>query len=205
MKIYGHPLSTCTRKVLTVLAEKGHEVELVAVDLLQGEQKKDEHLARQPFGVVPALEDDGFRLYESRAIIRYLEEKLPTPRLTPTDLRERALMEQWISVEFSYFSPAVMKIVHQMIFSQMAGAAPDMTKVERGRTEVGRVLDVAEKTLAKQEFFGGSMFSLADIGWMPYVGYLFAAESGDMITRRHAIRAWWERVSARPSWKKVSG
>jgi glutathione S-transferase len=92
-----------------------------------------------------------------------------------------------------------------MIFSRMAGGTPDMSAVERGRTEVGRVLDVAEKTLAKQEFFGGSMFTLADIGWMPYVGYLFAAESGDLITSRHGVRAWWERVSTRHSWKKVAG
>lgn len=205
MKLYGHPMSTCTRKVLTVLAEKGHEVDFTLVDLQKGEHKKEEHLARQPFGVIPALDDDGFWLYESRAIVRYLDEKLSGPKLTPADLKERALMEQWISVEYSYFSSQAMKIVMQMVFHRMAGMAPDMAVVEKARAETGRVLDVAEKTLAKQEFFAGKAFTLADISWMPYVQYLFPAESGDLITSRPGVRAWWERVSTRPSWKKVAG
>ncbi|MFT3767770.1 MAG: glutathione S-transferase N-terminal domain-containing protein [Minicystis sp.] len=205
MKVYGHPMSTCTRKVLTVLAEKGHEADFQLVDLMTGQHKKDEHLARQPFGVIPVLEDGSFSLYESRAIIRYLDEKLPGPKLTPSNLQERALMEQWLSVEFSYFSGSAMKIVREMVFHRMMGQATDMDNVAKGRAEVSRVLDITEKTLAKQEFFGGKTFSLADISWMPYVQYLFAAESGDLITSRHGVRAWWERVSTRPSWKKVAG
>jgi glutathione S-transferase len=205
MKVYGHPLSTCTRKVLTVLAEKGHEAEFVLVDLMKGEHKKDDHLARQPFGVVPALEDDGFWLYESRAMVRYLDDKLSGPKLMPTDAKARALAEQWVSVEYSYFTPASMKIIRQMLFNRMAGQAPDMTIVEKAREEVGRVLDVADQTLQKQEFFGGSSISLADISWMPYVQYLFASESGDLVTARKGVGAWWERVSTRPSWKKVAG
>src|SRR5262245_37977023 len=109
MKIYGHPMSTCTRKVLTVLAEKGHEAEFVLVDLLKGEQKQPDHLARQPFGVVPVLDDNGFRIYESRAIIRYLDEKLGGTSLTPTDMVGRALMNQWMSVEQSYLAPPAVK------------------------------------------------------------------------------------------------
>jgi len=205
MKLYGHPMSTCTRKVLTVLEEKGHQAEFVLVDLMKGEHKRDEHLARQPFGVVPVMDDDGFWLYESRAMVRYLDEKLSGARLTPSDPRERALMEQWISVEYSYFSPKAMKIVMEMIFHRMAGQAPDMAVVQKAREDAGKVLDVAERTLARQDYFGGKMFSLADVSWMPYVQYLFAAESGDLVTSRSATRAWWERVSARPSWKKVAG
>jgi glutathione S-transferase len=205
MKVYGHPMSTCTRKILTVLAEKGHEADFQLVDLMKGEHKKDDHLARQPFGVVPALEDDGFWLYESRAIIRYLDDKLGGTKLVPGDLKERAMMDQWTSVEYSYFTPQAMKIIMEMLFHRMAGQTPDMAKVQAARTEVGRVLDVAEKTLAKQEHFAGKSFSLADVSWMPYVQYLFAAESGDLITSRHGVRAWWERVSTRPSWKKVAG
>jgi len=205
MKLYGHPMSTCTRKVLTTLAEKGHEAELVMVDLMTGAHKAPEHLARQPFGRVPALDDDGFMLYESRAIIRYLDEKLSGPRLQPGDARERALMEQWTSVEYSYFSGTAMKVIMPMMFGKMMGKAPDMDAVEKARVEVGGVLDIADKTLAKHDFFGGKVFSLADIGWMPYVAYLFGAESGDLITKRPGMNAWWERVSARPSWKKVAG
>ena len=205
MKLYGHPMSTCTRKVLTVLAEKGHEAEFTLVDLMKGEHKQDAHLGRQPFGRVPALDDDGFWLYESRAMIRYLDEKLAGTRLQPMDLRERAMMEQWISVEYSYFSPAAMKIVFELVFHKMAGQAPDMEKVKAGVEAASHALDIADKALAKQDFFGNKTFSLADIGWMPYVQYLFAAEHGHLITSRPGMKAWWERVSSRPSWKKVNG
>jgi glutathione S-transferase len=205
MKVYGHPMSTCTRKVLTTLAEKAHEFEFVLVDLQKGEQKQTQNLARQPFGHVPAIDDDGFHLYESRAIMRYLDDKLPGAKLTPASLQDRAMMEQWISVEYSYFSSAVMKVVFQLLFNKMAGKAPDMDVVQKGREAAGEVLDVAEKWLSKNPYFGGSTFSLGDISWMPYVGYAFACEQGDLITSRPAAKAWWERVSTRPSWKKVAG
>lgn len=205
MKVYGHPASTCTRKVLTVLAEKGHEAEFVLVDLMKGEHKQEAHLARQPFGVVPALDDDGFQLYESRAIARYLDDKLSGPKLVPADAKDRARVEQWISIEYSYFTPAAMKIIMQMLFGRMRGATPDMDVVNKGRADVARVLDIAEANLSKQDYLAGSSFTLADISWMPYVQYLFAAESGDLITKLPAVNAWWQRVSTRPSWKKVAG
>jgi glutathione S-transferase len=204
MKLYGHPMSTCVRKVLTTLSEKGHEADFVLVDLMKGEHKQPAHLARQPFGKVPALDDGGFWLHESRAIIRYLDEKLSGPKLTPADIKDRALMEQWISVEYSYFSPAAMKIIMELVFHKMGGQTPNMEIVKAGREEVGHTLDITEKTLAKQEFLGGKIFSLADISWMPYVQYLFVAEQGDLITSRPGVKAWWERVSTRPSWKKIA-
>ncbi|EYF01001.1 glutathione S-transferase family protein [Chondromyces apiculatus] len=205
MKIYGHPMSTCARKVLTVLAEKGHEAEMVLVDLMKGEQKKPEFLKLQPFGVIPVLDDDGFILYESRAIIRYLDQKLSGTSLTPSDPKERALMEQWISVETSYLSPPAMKIVAQKLFVPMRGGQTDEAIVEVGRKETVRTLDIMEQTLSKQEFLAGNSFSLADVSCMPYLGYLFPAGAGDLVTSRPGVAAWWERISSRPSWRKVAG
>ena len=75
MKIYGHPWSVHTRRVLMTVAEKGHDAELVLVNLPKGEHKQPEHMARHPFGKVPVLED-GFFLAESGAINRYLDKKL---------------------------------------------------------------------------------------------------------------------------------
>jgi glutathione S-transferase len=203
MKVFGHPASTCTRKVLATLQEKGHEAEFVLVDLMKGEQKSPEHLARHPFGVVPVIDDDGFVLYESRAIIRYLDQKLPGASLTPTDAGDRARMEQWMAIEQSYFTPAAMKIIRNQLFAPMMGQPVDTAAVEDGKVGVAKALDVASETL-KQGYFAPSGFSLADICWMPYVQYLFAAGAGSLITERPAVAAWWDRVSSRPSWKKVS-
>ena len=205
MKVYGHPMSTCTRKVLTALAEKGHEAEFVLTDIMKGEHKLPDAIARQPFGVIPVVEDDEFILYESRAIIRYLDDKLAGPKLVPSDIRDRAMMEQWISVEQSYMSPKAMVIIINNMFGPMMGKTPDESAVSAAKENLGHTFDVADKALARQDFFGGKTFSLADISWMPYVQYLFGAKAGDMVTERKNLGAWWKRVSERPSWVKVAG
>lgn len=205
MKVYGHPMSTCTRKVLTTLAEKGHEAQFVLVDLMKGEHKQPAHVARQPFGVIPALEDDGLMLYESRAIIRYLDRKLPGTALTPTDLRAYALMEQFISVEQSYFSSAAMKVVMERFFKAQSGGTPDEARVAEGFKGAEKALGVIDPVLGKQQFLAGDSFSLADISWMPYMEYFAAVGGADLINQHKNVAAWWGRVSSRPSWKKVTG
>jgi len=205
VKIYGHPMSTCTRKVLTTLAEKGHRADLVLVDLMKGEHKQPEHLARQPFGVIPVFEDDdGFQLYESRAIIRYLDAKLSGPSLTPSDLKARARMEQWISVEQSNFSNNAMKIVMEAMFAPMRGATPNQDAIKQGREGSAKALDVLDKALAGGEYLAGA-FSLAEIAYMPYLEYMVAAGAGDLLTERPNVAAWWTRISERPSWQLATG
>ena len=89
IKLYGHPMSTCTRKVLTTMIETGTPYEFQMVDIMQGEQKRPENLERQPFGQIPTIDDGGFELYESRAICRYLNEKAGG-KLVPSELRQKA-------------------------------------------------------------------------------------------------------------------
>ncbi|HYO52114.1 glutathione S-transferase family protein [Archangium sp.] len=205
MKVYGHPGSTCTRKVLTTLAERNHEAEFVLVDITKGDQKSPQYIQKHPFGVVPYLEDDGFTMYESRAIIRYLDAKLPGRKLTPSDAPSIGRMEQWISIEQSYFTPNCMAIVMEMVFKgMMGGGQPDMDKVNKGRDGSARALDVADRALATQGYLAGDNFSLADISWMPYLQYLSLTPFGTLITERPHVKAWWQRVSTRPSWKKVN-
>jgi glutathione S-transferase len=117
MKIFGHPGSTCTRKVLMTLHETKTPFEFVLVDFAKGEHKLPAHLARQPFGQVPALEDGSFSMYESRAMARYIDGKAGG-LLTPSDPHERARMEQWMSVETSNFAPHAMKFVYHSVFKR---------------------------------------------------------------------------------------
>jgi glutathione S-transferase len=204
MKVLGHPASTCTRKVLTVLAEKNAPYEFQVIDFGKGEHKQPPHLEHQPFGVVPVLQDGSFEMYESRAIVRYLNDKLPGTQLIPEKLEDRARMDQWISVEYSNFTPPAMKIIMQMIFAPWRGEKPNMEVVQAGRDAIKTSCDVLEKWLNGREYLAGNSFSLADISYMPYVEYLFAGESGDLVTSRPNFNAWWQRVSSRPSWKKVT-
>jgi glutathione S-transferase len=202
LKVFGHPASTCTRKVLCTLAEKGADFEFVTIDILKGEQKSPEHLARQPFGVVPAIDHDGFTLYESRAIVRYLDAVLPGPALTPTDVRQRALMEQWISVEACYFSPAAMKAVLEIWYASLKGAQPDPEVISAGLAGTVTSLDVLDRALSGKEYLLGA-FSLADIVYAPYLQYLHDMKIASGVADRPNVAAWWARVSARPSWQKV--
>ena len=197
-------MSTCTRKVLTVLAEHNTPFEMVVVDFTKGEHKAPAHMAYQPFGQVPALEDDGFHLYESRAMMRYLDAK-HGGNLTPTNIQARALMEQWISVESSHFSPAAMKLVYQYVFGPMRGQAIDPAKVTEGNALLETSLHVMETQLAKHPYIAGETFTLADICYLPYIEYLMPTPAKEILVKFPHVMAWWNKTSERPSWHRAAG
>jgi glutathione S-transferase len=200
IKVYGHPLSTCTRKVLTTLVENGTPYELVTLDFMKGEHKAPAHLARHPFGKMPTIDDDGFAMFESRAICRYLNDKAGG-KLVPAELRARALMDQWTSIEYSYFTPPTMKFVFHHIFQYKQEPAV----LEAAQKDLDATLPILDAHLAKHAYFAGDDFSLADIGYMPYVEYGMSTPLKDTLVKHAHFATWWNRVSERPSWRKVAG
>lgn len=205
LTVYGNPMSTCTRKVLCLLDEKGAAFEFSVVDFTKGEHKQPAHLARQPFGQVPAIEHDGFALYESRAICRYLDEVLGGPKLIPGDAKHRAIVEQWISVESANFTPHAMKVLYQLFFGPMRGQTPNPAVVTAARASLQHTLAIVERQLAQTPFLAGTEFTLADIVFLPYIEFLVACGQGDLFAASPAVSAWWARCSTRPSWLKAAG
>jgi glutathione S-transferase len=204
MKLYGHPLSSCTRKALTVAAEKAAALEVIVVDLMTGAHKQPAHLARHPFGVVPVLDDDGFVMYESRAIIRYLDARLPGAALTPAAPRARARMDQWLSVDQSYVAPQVRTLAVNRILRKHQGLAMDeaaMAEAERSLVDAFAAID---RALAGDRYLAGDTFSLADVSLMPYVAGLAMVEAPHVISGLRELSRWWEQVSARPSWRQAT-
>jgi glutathione S-transferase len=204
MKLYGHPLSSCTRKALTVAAEKAATLELILVDVMAGEHKQPAYLARHPFGVVPVLDDDGFVMFESRAIIRYLDIRLPGGSLVPASPRARARMDQWLSVDQSYVAPHVRTLAINRILRKHQGLPMDeaaMTEAERGLRDAFATID---RALASDRYLAGDMFSLADISLMPYVAGLTMVEAPHVIGGLRELSRWWEQVSARESWRRAT-
>lgn len=199
LKIHGHPMSTCTRKVLTTVTELGIPYELDVVDFAKGEHKSEAHVARQPFGRMPAITDDGFELFESRAICRYLNEKAGGA-LAPTDLQARAKMEQWISIETSEFSGHAMKFIYEYVFRRKQ----DDGVLETATKALDVTLGYMDKTLTNQLTLTGDQFTLADIGFMPYVEYAMNTPAKETFAKYPAFMSWWGRVSERPSWQKVA-
>ena len=200
MKIFGHPGSTCTRKVLLTLNETNTPFELQVVDFATGQHKQPAHLAHQPFGQVPALDDGGFQMYESRAMARYIDGKVGG-QLTPKDAQARAIMEQWISVETSNFAPHAMKFIYHSVFKREQ--TPEVLKA------AGAALDIAyttmERQLASQPFLAGNMFSLAEVCFAPYLEYLTVTPAAGKLADHPRVAAWWAATSERPAWRKTAG
>ncbi|HEY3592531.1 MAG TPA: glutathione binding-like protein [Polyangiaceae bacterium] len=201
IKLYGNPYSTCTRKVLTVLEETHTPFEMNVVDLGKGEHKQKPNLERQPFGQIPAIDDDGFAMFESRAIARYLAGKAESP-LLPKNPQTRATMEQWISVEQSNFSPNAMKFIYQWTFNR----PQEQSVLDAAGGMLEKTFTAISAPLATSAYLAGDTFSIADIAYMPYVEYLMKAPPAKAIFEKHPnVVNWWTRVSERPSWRKVAG
>lgn len=200
MKIFADSRSTNSRKVLATLAELGVPYELVHVDFALGEHKREAHVSRQPFGQIPALEDDGFALYETHAMCRYLNAKAGGP-LIPSDIRARAVVDQWMSIETANFSGHAMKFVYHHLLH----IAHEPHVLEHASAALDKALSVLDLQLSKEAFVGGQTFTLADICFMPYFEYAMLTPARSIIERRPDVVRWWHKVHERPSWRKVAG
>ncbi|GJP30116.1 hypothetical protein CLOM_g22506 [Closterium sp. NIES-68] len=205
-KIYGLKISTCTKRVLTALEEKnvtGYEV--VTVDVSKGEHKSAEFKKKQPFGLIPKLEDDQVELFESRAIARYVAERYAdqgTNLLGPT-LKERALVNQWLEVESQNYTPPIFGLLTEKVYKLRRGLTTDEAKAAEHKAKLSQVLDVYEAHLASHDFLAGSFYSLADLVHLPYTAMLWVTGDSDLITTQPNVNKWWERISSRPAWQKV--
>ncbi|EDR00435.1 uncharacterized protein LACBIDRAFT_240633 [Laccaria bicolor S238N-H82] len=195
--------STCTQTVATVLYKTNVSFEFIPVDISKGEQKAPEYLVIQPFGQgVRLQDDDGYIVYESRAIARYITAKYGdqgTP-LLPKDPKAYGLSEQAASIEAFNFHPHVSKAVAENMFKN--GLTPDHAVYEAAISALDKHLDVYDTILAKQKYLAGDEITLADIFHVAYGSYLPAAGSNVIDTRGKWL-SWFKEVSGRASWQAV--
>lgn len=203
--IYGPALSTYVRTARLVCEEKGAAYELVDVDIMQGANKTPEHLARHPFGRVPAFEHDGFRLYETSAITRYLDAALPGPALTPADPKGAARMQQAIAIVDSYaYGSMISAIVIQRVVMPMVGGVADDTVIAAAIPTAETSLAAFEELLGGGHFLAGDGLSLADLHLAPVMAYFSATPEGQARLPNHPrLARWWGAVSSRPSMVKT--
>jgi len=175
--------------------EKGLQWETTWLDLPAGEHKKPEYLAINPVGKVPALIDEGVIVHDSTIVGEYLEDKYPRPPLLPHDPAMRARARAFEDYSDAYMAPSLYKIVWQM---RKPEPERDRAKIAEGEQEMLKHFVWLDRELGGRQYFAGGMLSLADISFVPHLhayeraGYAIGAEFPN-------LRAWWERMKARPS------
>ncbi|KAJ7481926.1 glutathione S-transferase [Mycena latifolia] len=199
LKLYGAAQTTSTRRVGTVLYEAKVPFELIEVDFRNGEHKAPSYLAKQPFGLIPYIDDDGFILYETRAICRYIGAKYPACRLIPTDPQKHALFEQAASVELTAFDPSASMVGFETRAKPRMGLQPDRAVIDKEIAALDKTLEAYDVILAKQKYVAGDELTLADLFHLPYAPLLAMAGS-DVMTRRPNVTRWYNELISRPSW-----
>ncbi|CAI9110325.1 OLC1v1010331C1 [Oldenlandia corymbosa var. corymbosa] len=203
VKVYGPVTAGCPQRVMVCLFEVGVEFEVKHVDLEHMEQKKPEFLLLQPFGQVPVIEDGDFRLFESRAIVRYYASK-HGPNLLGTTLEEKAQVDQWLEVESHNFNDNLFGLVLQLEVFPRMGQGTDWKLVQHHVEVLNKVLDVYEERLSKTKYLAGNYYSIADMCHLPGITFLMTeGKLGHLIKDRKNVNSWWNDISSRPAWKKV--
>ena len=162
-------------------------------------------MKRHPWGKIPVITSaDGFTLYESRAICKYLAKKYSFPLLPPdSDTEAVALFDQAQSTEVLYFAEPAGKIAFEKFGKKFMGLPPDDAVVSNALRSVEMFFDVAEGLLSHKDYMAGNNFTLIDIYYIPLIQRLFASGSGDIITSRKAVSAWWDRCVNRPAIERL--
>ena len=200
VELHGYRYSVYLRIVAITLLEKNVPWTHVEVDPF-AETIPETYLALNPFGRVPTLVHDGFVLYETTAITRYVDEAFPGASLQPADARARARMNQIIAVADSYgYWPMVRQVFSHRVFRPAQGGEADEAVIAQGLDRSKTVLAALEDLAAGGPFLVGNALSLADLHLGAMVAYFTAAEEGRSELARHPkLSEWWMALSERPS------
>jgi len=192
--IHGFPGSTYVQIVRLVLSHKAVDYEFRD---LETEMNTSVHRELHPFEYVPILQHGDFTLYETSAIVGYIDDAFPQPRLTPASLRGRAKMNQWISAVNSYHYPQIVfHLSHERNVFPALGIEPDERVVQVALPKIERALDVMERELnAGRPFLVGDDVTLADLFMVPCLTSLARLPEGAaMLEHRSLVRGWRERM-----------
>ncbi|MEQ8968045.1 MAG: glutathione S-transferase family protein [Azospirillaceae bacterium] len=199
--VYGPAYSTYVRSARLALEEKPVGYTLEHVGMLEGKHAEEPHASRHPFAKVPAFEHDGFTIFESGAILRYVDQVFPGASLTPADARRAARMNMVMGIVDNYGYPAILgKIVWQRLVEPMLGREGDPKIVEEGLPMAGKALSVIADIKGDDAWLAGPDISLADLHLAPIMAYLSATPEAEGLLAPHpGLKDWWQAIAARDS------
>jgi glutathione S-transferase len=193
LKLHYHPFSTYSRRVTMALIEKKIAYEAIVVDMPARKHREQPYLSLNPYGRVPTLEEDGFVLYESTAILNYLEATHPAPALVPADVKGRAQVDLHMKLCDLQMTRQTGTIVFPKRF--LPKERWNATVMADAKAEIEKHLVIMERHLAGKTYLVAEQFTLADLCYAPFLEFLPLME----IAPPPAVKAWAERLLARPS------
>jgi glutathione S-transferase len=208
--VHSIPGSPFGRAVLATLVEKNVAFRLVAVD--PRAIKSEPYLSTHPFGRVPVLDHDGFRLYETQAILRYLDRIVPAPALTPADPKAAARMDQIMGICDWYLHQGCNSIIgfQRIVRPRLLGLPADEAAVAEAVPRAHVVFAELSRLLGGNPYLAGAQVSLADMMVASQMNFLAETPEWTPLTAERAnLPAWLARMNARKSfeattWERVA-
>ncbi len=199
--VFGAAYSVYVRTVRLTLAEKYVPYNLVEIDVFGEGGPPSDYFARHPFGRIPAFEHDGFQLYETDAIVRYIDEAFEGPSLIPDTSRSRAQMTQAMRILDCYAYPnMVWGVYFEQISAPREGHETDPVKLDGAIRRSRTCLQALESLPDDGPFLVGPELCLADLLAAPMFDYFNLAPQGrHLLAEQSRLTSWWQRMRVRPS------
>jgi glutathione S-transferase len=197
LKFYYNSISSNARRVWVALLEKNIPFEAILMNL-DGDQFQSEYLEINPFHHIPTIDDDGFIVFESLAILDYLEAIKPTPTLLPTEAKALALVRTINLITLNELQPSLIPSLRQMV-----GASVDPQALEKSKQQVHTVLQFFENKLdSNRVYFIDGNLTQADIvagtviSSLPFLGF--------SLETYPKLRQWFQHLEQRESFKQTN-
>jgi len=198
VRVWGRNTSVNVQKVMWALGELGVPHERIDVGGSFGKNNEPAYLAMNPNGLVPTLEDDGFLLWESNSIVRYLAAKYGPGKLEPTDPHARARAGSWMDWQISVAAPAVTPVFWGLV--RTPPEKRDAAAIEAGKVKSMAAMKILDAQLAKSAFVAGDALSMGDIP-VALMAYRFRR----LVPERPGLdnlERWFTAIEQRPAFKE---
>ena len=198
LKIWGRSTSVNVQKAMWAIGELGLAHERIDVGGAFGKNNESAYLAMNPNGLVPTLEEDGFLLWESNSIVRYLAAKYGPGRLEPSDLHARARASSWMDWQLTVAAPAITPVFWGLI--RTAPEKRDPAAIEAGKVKTAAAMKILDAQLAKTAYIAGDALSMGDIP-VALMAYRYRRLVPDRPAFDHLER-WFTGIEQRPAFKE---
>ena len=203
MRFYHNAFSSNSRRALMTALHLDVKLDIEVVNLQKGEQRSPDMLRMNPNGKVPVLEDDGFLLWESHAIMQYLADRTPGQTVYPVELRARADVNRWLFWSANHWSPSVSILNWENFVKGLIGdGAPDPAQVKRGEAQVTDCATLLDAHLAGKTWVAQEKLTLADLALAATLMTVVPAKLP--VSGYPNLLAWFGRVQELDAWKKTS-